>query len=38
MHVGLAFLYEANEGFAGKLLPGGFCLTSLIGGRSSADD
>jgi hypothetical protein len=38
MHVGFALLYEANEGFTGKLLPGGFCLTSLIGVRSSADD
>jgi hypothetical protein len=37
MHIGLAFLYEANQGLARKLLPGGFRLTSLICGRSCAD-
>ena len=38
IRIGFAVLYEANEGFTGKLLSGGFCLTSPIGGRSSADD
>jgi hypothetical protein len=32
------FFTKLMRCLTGKLLSGGFCLTSLIGGRSSADD
>jgi hypothetical protein len=38
IRIGFALLYEANKGFAGKLLPCCLCLAGQNGGRRSADD
>jgi hypothetical protein len=33
IRIGFTLLHETKEGFTGKLLLDGFCLTGLIGGR-----
>jgi hypothetical protein len=38
IRIRFALLYEADEGFAGKILLDGFCLAGLIRAGVSADD